>query len=204
MKKVTRRQFFQHSALAGTALAFSRWTPSGLSLFEPSAFAAEPPRGKPIKIGILDPLSSPYKTSSIHDVHGATVALDMYNKRGGILGRPVTLIDADDASNVQTAIAAATKMITEDRVDILMGTFNGEVALAVADLVRQHDKLFMVTGAHAPELTGSHCDSHTFVFMPSANDVPRRRAAHRQSARNEVAHDYGRYDGWKIGSTGNG
>ena len=128
----------------------------------------------------------------------------MYNKRGGILGRPVTLIDADDASNVQTAIAAATKMITEDRVDILMGTFNGEVALAVADLARQHDKLFMVTGAHAPELTGSHCDSHTFVFMPSANDVPRRRAAHRQSARNEVAHDYGRYDGWKIGSTGNG
>src|SRR5687767_7976875 len=107
MKRVTRRQFFQISALAGTALAFSRWTPSSLSLLGSPAFAGEPPHGEPIKIGILDPLSSPYKTSSIHDVHGATVALDMYNKRGGVLGRPVTLIDADDASNVQTALAAA-------------------------------------------------------------------------------------------------
>lgn len=168
MRRVTRRQFFQFSALAGTTLAFSRWTPSDPSLFEPSALAAEPPRGEPITIGILDPLSSPYKTSSIHDVHGATVALEMYNKRGGILGRPVTLVDADDASNVQTAIAAATRMIKENHVDVLMGTFNGDVALAIADLAKQHNKLFMVTGAHDPELTGSHCNSHTFVFMPNA------------------------------------
>ncbi|WP_447985635.1 ABC transporter substrate-binding protein [Nitrospira sp. Nam74] len=168
MKRVTRRQFFQFSAIAGTTLAFNRWTASSLSLLGPPAFAAEPPHGDPIKIGILDPLSSPYKTSSIHDVHGATVALDMYNKRGGILGRPVTLIDADDASNVQTAIAAAMKLIKDDRVDVLMGTFNGDVALAVADLAKQHNKLFMVTGAHDPELTGSHCNLNTFVFMPNA------------------------------------
>lgn len=179
MKRVTRRQFFQFSALAGTALAFSRWTPSILSLLGPSAFAGEPPpHGDPIKIGILDPLSSPYKTSSIHDVHGATVALDMYNKRGGVLGRPVTLIDADDASNVQTALAAATKFIKENRVDVLMGTFNGDVALAVADLAKQHNKLFMVTGAHDPELTGPHCNSRTFIFMPNARMMSRAVVPH--------------------------
>jgi branched-chain amino acid transport system substrate-binding protein len=178
MKRVTRRQFFRFSALAGTALAFSRWTPSSLSLLGPSAFAGEPPHGEPIKIGILDPLSSPYKTSSIHDVHGATVALDMYNKRGGVLGRPVTLIDADDASNVQTALAAATKFIKENRVDVLMGTFNGDVALAVADLAKQHNKLFMVTGAHDTELTGPHCNSHTFIFMPNARMMSRTVVPH--------------------------
>ena len=178
MKRVTRRQFFQFSALAGTALAFSRWTPSILSLLGSPAFAGEPPHGEPIKIGILDPLSSPYKTSSIHDVHGATVALDMYNKRGGVLGRPVTLIDADDASNVQTALAAATKLIKETRVDVLMGTFNGDVALAVADLAKQHNKLFMVTGAHDPELTGPHCNSHTFIFMPNARMMSRTVVPH--------------------------
>jgi branched-chain amino acid transport system substrate-binding protein len=178
MKRVTRRQFFQFSALAGTALAFSRWTPSSLSLLGSPAFAGEPPHGEPIKIGILDPLSSPYKTSSIHDVHGATVALDMYNKRGGVLGRPVTLIDADDASNVQTALATATKLIKETRVDVLMGTFNGDVALAVADLAKQHNKLFMVTGAHDPELTGSHCNSHTFIFMPNARMMSRTVVPH--------------------------
>jgi len=49
-----------------------------------------------------------------------------------------------------------------------MGTLNGEVARAVADLAKAENKLFMVTGAHVPELTGAGCNSHTFVFMPSA------------------------------------
>ena len=74
------------------------------------------------------------------------MALDMYNKSGGVLGRPVVLVDADDASNVQTALTAAKKLLQEDRVDVLMGTFNGDVALAVSDLAKRENKLFMVTG----------------------------------------------------------
>jgi branched-chain amino acid transport system substrate-binding protein len=172
---ISRRRFLQLSAAAGGALAlgdladqvfeFTRWNRS--------AYAAEP-----IKVGIIDPLSSPYKTSSIHDVHGATVALEMYNKRGGVLGRQVAIIEADDASNVQTAIKAATKLIKEDRVDFLMGTFNGDVALAVADVAKQENKLFMATCPHIMELTGSRCDSHTFVFMPNARMMAQAVAPH--------------------------
>jgi branched-chain amino acid transport system substrate-binding protein len=164
MAKMSRRRFLQLSMLAGSGLIASDWlTQIGRSRHFKPAFAAEP-----IKIGILDPLSSPYKTSSIHDVHGATVAVDAFNKRGGVLGRPVTLIEADDASNVETAVKAAEKLVGQDRVDVLMGTFNGDVALAVSDLAVQEDKLFMVTGAHIPELTGSRCNARTFVFMPNA------------------------------------
>jgi branched-chain amino acid transport system substrate-binding protein len=124
--------------------------------------------GEPIKIGILDPLSSPYKTSSIHDVHGANVAVDLFNKKGGVLGRPVAILEADDASNPETAVKVATKLIKEDRVDVLMGTFNGDCALAVSALAQKEDKLFIVTGSHLPELTGAACNAHTFVFMPHA------------------------------------
>ncbi len=172
---ISRRRFLQLSAAAGGGLAlgdladrvleFTRWTRS--------AYAAEP-----IKIGIIDPLSSPYKTSSIHDVHGATVAMEMYNKRGGVLGRQVAIIEADDASNVQTGIKAATKLIKEDRVDFLMGTFNGDVALAVADVAKQENKLFMATCPHIMELTGSRCDSHTFVFMANARMMAQAVAPH--------------------------
>jgi branched-chain amino acid transport system substrate-binding protein len=42
------------------------------------------------------------------------------------------------------------------------------VALAVAELAKQENRLFMVTGAYHPDLTGAHCSSHTFVFMPNA------------------------------------
>ncbi len=165
MSTISRRQFLQFSAAAGGALAFGDLADQvlGLTRWAKPAYGAEP-----IKIGIVDPLSSPYKTSSIHDVHGATVALEMYNKRGGVLGRQVSIVEADDASNVQTAIKVANKLIKEDRVDFLMGTFNGDVALAVGEVAKQENKLFMATCPHIMELTGSRCNSHTFAFMPNA------------------------------------
>jgi branched-chain amino acid transport system substrate-binding protein len=175
MSTISRRRFLQLSALTGGALAFGDLADQalGLTRWATPAYAAEP-----IKVGIIDPLSSPYKTSSIHDVHGATVALEMYNKRGGVLGRQVSIIEADDASNVQTAIKAATKLIKDDRVDFLMGTFNGDVALAVSDVAKQENKLFMATCPHIMELTGSQCNSHTFVFMPNARMMAQAVAPH--------------------------
>ncbi|TAJ30756.1 MAG: twin-arginine translocation signal domain-containing protein [Nitrospirae bacterium] len=181
MGLISRRRFLQLSALTGSALAFGDIADQilGRTLDRGVVHAADPIKGaEPIKIGILDPLSSPYKTSSIHDVHGATVAVDLYNKRGGVLGRPISILEADDASNVQTAIKAATKLIKDDHVDFLMGTFNGDVALAVSDLAKQENKLFMVTGAHVMDLTGARCNSHTFVFMPNARMMARAVAPH--------------------------
>jgi branched-chain amino acid transport system substrate-binding protein len=165
MSYISRRRFLQISAMAGGAWALSDLFDRALvcSALESVAYAAEP-----IRIGIIDPLSSPYKTSSIHDVHGATVAVDLFNKRGGVLGRPVAILEADDASNPEQAVQVATKFIKDDRVDVLMGTFNGDCALAVSALAKKEGKLFMVTGSHIPELTGSACNSHTFVFMPNA------------------------------------
>jgi len=151
--------------MAGGALLFSDITGQilGPRFARSLAYA-----GEPIKIGMLDPLSSPYKTSSIHDVHGANVAVDVFNKKGGVLGRPVVILEADDASNPEQAVKVATKFIKEDRVDVLIGTFNADCALVVSELAKRENKLFMATGSHLPELTGAACNSHTFVFMPHA------------------------------------
>jgi branched-chain amino acid transport system substrate-binding protein len=175
MSIISRRRFLQLSTLAGGALVLGDWAGQVVKLAGVTRAASAT---EPIKVGIVDPLSSPYKTSSIHDVHGANVAVDLFNKRGGVLGRPVVILEADDASNPETAVKAATKFIKEDRVDFLMGTFNGDCALAVSALAQKEDKLFMVTGAHLPELTGAACNSHTFVFMPNATMISQAVAPH--------------------------
>lgn len=166
MSAISRRRFLHVSAMSGGALLLGDLAGRqlGVPFVRSAALAAEP-----IKIGILDPLSSPYKTSSIHDVHGANVAVDLFNKRGGVLGRPVTILEADDASNPDAALKAATKFVQDDRVDVLMGTFNAECALVVSEFAKKENKLFMVTGSHLPELSGAACNSHTFVFMPHAS-----------------------------------
>ena len=156
MHDMSRRRFLQWTAVTGGALAFGGLMNRGtfMDFGVRMAYADEP-----IKIGILDPLSSPYKTSSIHDVHGANVAVDLFNKKGGVLGRPVAILEADDASNPDQAVKVATKFIKDDRVDVLMGTFNGDCALAVSALAAKENKLFMVTAAHVPELSGAACNS---------------------------------------------
>ena len=175
MNHISRRRFLQLSAVTGGVVAFGDLAANLLSLPQKSPVAYA---GEPIKIGILDPLSSPYKTSSIHDVHGANVAVDLFNKKGGVLGRPVAILEADDASNPDQAVKAATKFIKDDRVDVLMGTFNGDCALAVSELAQKENKLFMVTGAHLPELTGVACNSHMFVFMPNARMLAQAAVPH--------------------------
>src|SRR6476660_4185375 len=179
MNGISRRRFLQLTAITGGSLALGNLTSYGLNLgpFIRVAYADDP-----IRIGILDPLSSPYKTSSIHDVHGANVAVDLFNKKGGVLGRQVAILEADDASNPDQAVKVATKFIKEDRVDVLMGTFNGDCALAVSALAAKEHKLFMVTGAHIPELTGAACNAHTFVFMPNAHMLAQAVGPHLAKA----------------------
>lgn len=174
MSHISRRHFLKFAVAIGGAVALGGLDGSpGFSRSRRIAHAAEP-----IKIGIIDPLSGPYKTSSIHDVHGATVAVDRFNTAGGVLGRPVVLVEADDASKVDIGVRAARKLIMDDRVDVLMGTFNGDVAMAIAEVAKRENRLFMVTGAHVPELTGVACNSHTFVFMPTAGMLATAVAPH--------------------------
>jgi branched-chain amino acid transport system substrate-binding protein len=175
MTELSRRRFLQRTAVTGGALVFGDLIDQVLGVIGRSHTAAA---GEPIKIGILDPLSGPYKTSSIHDIHGANVAADLFNRKGGVLGRPVMILEADDASNLGTAVKAATKFIKEDRVDVLMGTFNGDCASVVSALAQKEHTLFMVTGAYIPELTGVACNAHTFVFMPSARMMAQAVAPH--------------------------
>lgn len=168
MTTMSRRRWLQLAAASSGAALLGAWPRFGVG----AAWALDGGSGggsdHAIKVGIIDPLSSPYKTSSVHDVHGANVAVDLFNKRGGVLGRPVAMVEADDASNPDTAAKAALKMIKEDRVDFLMGTFNGDCALAVGEVAKRENKVFMVTGSHLPELTREKCEAHTFVFMPNA------------------------------------
>ncbi|MGA6827618.1 ABC transporter substrate-binding protein [Nitrospira sp. NS4] len=179
MTDVSRRRFLQITAATGGALVCGDLTEQVLGLTGRAQAVAA---GEPIKIGIIDPLSSPYKTSSIHDVHGANVAVDVFNKTGGVLGRPIVILEADDASNPETALKAANKFVKEDRVDVLMGTFNADCSLVVSEFAKKENKLFMVTGSHLPELSGGACSSHTFVFMPNATMMSRAVVPHLTKA----------------------
>ncbi len=158
-----RRDFLKIAGAAGlsTLLAQPR----------PSWGASE----TPIKIGMVDPITSTFAALGHSEIKGAQFAEAEINKSGGILGRPLQLLVEDGAGNPGTSVDKVSRLVSQDKVDFLMGTVNSASSLAVSQFANQHNKLFVCTGGHVDSLTGKDCKSTTFrtcstTWMLTAGD----------------------------------
>jgi branched-chain amino acid transport system substrate-binding protein len=69
------------------------------------------------------------------------------NEKGGVLGRPIQFVIHDDGSDGKTAIRLYEKLITEDKVDAVMGPYGSPVTDVVADVTERHRKLMVAPTA---------------------------------------------------------
>src|SRR2546427_10989789 len=87
---------------------------------------SSPPAKPSLRIGTLLSLTgglSPYGSS---DTKGAKLAVAEINAAGGVLGQPIQVFSEDDQTNSLAAAAAATKLITQNHVDAIVGAqFSG-------------------------------------------------------------------------------
>ena len=74
---------------------------------------------------------------------GMELAVDEINAAGGVLGRKLEIISRDDNGVPGDAVRAAEELLTRERVSLLMGTFASNVGLAVADLAKRRQVLFI-------------------------------------------------------------
>ncbi|MDY0329196.1 MAG: ABC transporter substrate-binding protein [Thiomonas sp.] len=130
---------------------------------------------KPIKIGMVDPMTGTYAALGHSEITGAKLAEAEINKAGGVLGRPLQLFVEDSAGNPGTAVDKCSRLLSQNEVDFLMGTVNSASSLAVSQFASRHHKLYVCTGGHVDSLTGSDCKSTTFrtcstTWMLTAGD----------------------------------
>ena len=141
---------------------------SGAALLAGNARAAS----APVRIGVLTDmsgvLSSVLGTGS---VDGARMAIeDAGNKAAGL---PVELVFADHQNKADIALGIARKWIDEDGVDLVMDLGSSAAAIAVEGLVKDKNKVCIVTGAASSDITGKFCNRNTFhwgydTYMQSA------------------------------------
>ncbi len=158
-----RRDFLKVAGAAGLSTL--------LAQPKPSWGASE----TPIKIGMVDPITSTFAALGHSEIKGAQFAETEINKTGGILGRPLQLLVEDGAGNPGTSVDKVSRLVSQDKVDFLMGTVNSASSLAVSQFASQHNKLFVCTGGHVDSLTGKECKSTTFrtcstTWMLTAGD----------------------------------
>lgn len=129
----------------------------------------------PVRIGMIDPITSTFAALGQSEIKGAKFAEAEINKAGGVMGRPLQIFVEDSAGNPGTAVDKASRLLSQNKVDFLMGTVNSAASLAVSQFANRHDKLFVCTGGHVDSLTGKECKTTTFrtcstTWMLTAGD----------------------------------
>ncbi len=138
---------------------------TGLSL-------ATGPRAKaqqPIRIGASLAQTGAYAAPGQNQLRGYRLCVKYTNAKGGVLGRKLELIVEDDQSQPATAARIYEKLITQDKVDAILGPYASPITEAVADVNEKHRMPMVATQGAA---TSTYRKGRKFVFMvPSAAEV---------------------------------
>jgi len=118
-----------------------------VSSFTMSGFAANQ---KPIVVGGTLPLTGVFAETAKWIQKGYEQWADDVNASGGLLGRAVKLVIYDDTSNVGKAMTLLEKLITVDKVDLLLGGYPGTAAAAQMAVAEQYGKVYVSMGGHMP------------------------------------------------------
>ena len=143
---------------------------ASLFVMAPSSHAA-----KTLKIGIVDCYSGPASTYT-NDVRDAfKLEVEKLNASGGILGRKIEVFTRDSKFKVDLGLSAAKELIYRENVDILMGTINSALALAISNLSKKEKVPFFATFSKSAKITGAK--GHRYVFSITENTALAGKAA---------------------------
>jgi len=117
--------------------AFLKIATAAAALFSGASAMAQ--EAEPIKIGAILSLSGPAAPFGIPERNAAEVAAKFINDTGGINGRPIELIVADDQTNPTEAARAAQHLITSDKVVAIVGASTGSGTLAMAPVAARNE-----------------------------------------------------------------
>jgi branched-chain amino acid transport system substrate-binding protein len=116
----------------------------------------------PIKIGASMSVTGTYAKPGSYQKEGYDVCIDELNAKGGLLGRKVELVIYDDQSQPATAVKLYEKLITEDKVDAVMGPYSSAVSEAVANVTEKYKKVMV---APLAATTSIFKKSRKYIFM---------------------------------------
>jgi branched-chain amino acid transport system substrate-binding protein len=102
---------------------------------------------QPIRIGASIALTGGDAIQGGYVHEGYLLCQKHVNETGGVLGRPMELLIRDDGSDKQTAVGLYEQLITEDRVDAVLGPYSSPITDAVADVTEKHRKLMVAPTA---------------------------------------------------------
>ncbi len=133
-----------------------------------------------INIGVILPLTGEPAVWGVSMKRGIDLAASQLNSNGGVNEKEIKLIYEDDKGMQNSGIAAIKKLISVDKVKIILGVANSSVAKAIIPVIDDYNSknkekiIFISGGASSPELTG--ISPYFFRTWPSDNEETKEMA----------------------------
>jgi branched-chain amino acid transport system substrate-binding protein len=121
----------------------------------------------PIRIGASLSLTGTYAKLGKYQHEGYQLCNKELNTKGGLLGRKVEFVVYDDQSTPATGVRLYEKLITEDKVDAVMGPYSSPISEAVANVTEKYQKV-MVSPLAATTSIFRKGRKHIFMIVSPA------------------------------------
>jgi len=105
-----------------------------------------------IKIGISLPLTGDFSEPGTAAMRGYQIWQQQLNAHGGLLGKKVQLVIRDDQSDQNTIVNDYTRLITQDKVDLLLGTFSSLLNLPASAVAEKFHMVYVEPAGGSPKM----------------------------------------------------
>lgn len=105
-----------------------------------------------IKIGVAGPMTGDQAKMGTDFRNGVTLAVEEWNARGGLLGKKIIMVIADDQHDPKQAVSVANKLINEGVAGVI-GHFNSSCSIPSSDVYNRAGIPMISPGSTNPQLT---------------------------------------------------
>lgn len=120
-----------------------------------------------IRIGVPTALQLQVGRDTIDSMQ---LAIDEINAKGGVIGRKLELVVADERESPEAGISAVKKLTADEKVDVLIGGCTSGVTLAELPHIARAKTIYLGIGAASPAITArvkQDYDTYKYIFRVS-------------------------------------
>ncbi len=117
-------------------------------------------------------LTGPLSPNGQQALLGSQIWAEEVNAKGGLLGRPVQLINYDDQSNPSNVPGIYTKLLDVDKVDLVLSGYATNMVAPAIPIVMQKGKL--IVSLFALDANAEFKYPKYFAFIPTSGSAPRQ------------------------------
>jgi branched-chain amino acid transport system substrate-binding protein len=144
----------------------------GAALVAATQIAARPnttDAAKPVKIGASLPLTGDFSEPGTAASRGYKIWQQLVNARGGLLNRKVQLVILDDRSDQNTIVSDYNRLITQTKVDLLLGTFSSLLNLPASAVAEKFHMVYVEPAGGSPKMFNR---GFTYLFFAQQATAP--------------------------------